>query len=196
MSKLLIGETRPAEIWVGEQEVKQIYLGEELVWERVPDIWTLYNAGEVNGVTWKANSMTTGGNTNASTKNNSSYLLIYSSSNAVGNWITSSTIRIPRQAKYLELYFNTANSAPDVNFGLILPNASSGVDVSKGGQLYGWQNNVSGYTTFKMTIQDDLKGSSKYKVAVSGRMQASVGNRQDLNIRRVRFLDENNTALN
>ena len=122
MGKLLIGNTEPHEILLGNNSdgVKQIYLGNELIWERPNYPWILYDRDidtSVNGVTWVQEKFSNPTSYNYDAVylhqtygmfNYSTYVYGY------GNWATSTPIYVPHNAKYLkaQLGYHVSNSRP------------------------------------------------------------------------------------
>lgn len=197
MSKLLLGDTRPNEIWLNEQnEIKQIYMGQDLIWERVPDIWTLYYNGTINGITWQKNAYGEA----ATALTPSTYLQLYSSSVVRGSWRTSTPIRVPRTAHTLQVRLAKYNTTPRANFGLIHKSVTGDLghtNVSNGGQIYGWFNGFGGnnaISTLNMTLNDNLKNSTDYYFVVTALFPGS--SRSDLRFYGARFLDANGNYLN
>lgn len=194
MSKLLLGDTRPNEIWLNEQnEVKQIYMDQDLIWERKPDIWTYFNNGFINDITWTANAY--GEAAKALTK--TSYLQLYYTGSARGSWRTSSPVRIPRTAAKLQVKFKKTNSGTlRATFGLVHESVTGGtgqVSTANGGQNYGWTS-LSGTATWTMTLNSNLPNSNEYYIVCSALISGT--SRADLEIYTVRFLDANDNYLN
>ena len=179
MSKLLIGTERPHEIWLGNTEIKQLYMGNELIWERIPDVyepWVL-NTGAANGLTWSAGVFANPSNvTQKMNTSSSTYMRIYitASSSATAyygnNWSTTNTIRIPRDATKLNIRVNKTGDyyIGQYRFGLILPDAPDWTNVANGGVISSAASVPSGTTvaTPSITIPEEMRGSDDYKIVI------------------------------
>ncbi len=195
MSDFLIGPKRPSDIYLGEKSLAQVYFGKELVWEKDPGLWTYFDYGYVNGIKWASNQY--GEKASALDKaGTGSYLQLYYDTNIRGSWRTRTTVKVPRKARTLQVVFGMYNKAPRGGFGLIHESVSGtngNTNTANGGQWSGW-NTVSKTTTYSMTLNENLIGSSEYYIVCTALFPG--GGRSDLRIYRARFLDADGNYLN
>lgn len=194
MSDFLIGAKRPSDIYLGKKSLAQVFLGKELVWEKDPGIWTYYDYGFANDIKWTANAYNESASNIGSA--NRTYLQLYYSVVARGSWRTSTPVKVPRKARTLQVVFGMANLAPRGSFGLIhqsVKGTNGNTNTANGGQWSGWKT-VSKTTTYSMTLNENLIGSSEYYIVCTALFPG--GGRSDLRVHRVRFLDANGEYLN
>lgn len=208
MGKLLIGNNEPHEILLGNDSngVQQIYLGNELIWEKPDYPWILYDRGtstSVNGITWAQEKFSnpTSYNTDAEYSHQSYGMFNYSTSTiGYGNWSTSKPIYVPHNATTLkvQLGYYKSNSLPYYSFGFF-PSTSTKMTVGAiSGQMtartkmttgYEFQLSSRYYKTFSMTIGDQIKCTDSYCVFVNflGSSNSVSGTRADLYVYKVWF---------
>lgn len=181
MSRLLIGTERPQEIWLGNSEITQLYMGTELIWERIPDIWEpmILEVGAAVGVEWVGglynNPSDVPYRATCSNTTGVNYRINFSSTSTAryyGNcWSTKDTIRIPRTATTLNVRLNKNSSYYQGSYriGLLPVNASSWADTSHGGILTSTATVPSGTTAAypTLTIPESMRGSSEYRIVLS-----------------------------
>ena len=176
---LLIGTKTPQEIWLGNNEIKQLYLGNNLIWERIPDVYEpwILDVGTADGVTWTPQAYANPNSYGiASCADQTTKLRIYISQNSsstinYGNsWSTTNTIRIPRDASTLNIRINKGSGYYIGNycFGLLLPEASDWKDITNGGVISSTLSVPSGTTiaTPSITIPESMRGSNDYKIVI------------------------------
>lgn len=208
MGQLLIGNNEPHEILLGNDSngVQQIYLGNELIWEKPDYPWVLYDRSvstSVNGITWAQEKFSnpSGYSNDAEYAHQTYGMFNYSTSTSgYGNWATSTPIYVPHNATYLkvQLGYYSSNSRSYYSFGFF-PASSSKMTVGAiSGQMtgrtalttgYEFQKDSRYYRTYSLTIGDQIKCTDTYCVFVN--FLGSVGNvsgaRGDLYIYKVWF---------
>lgn len=193
---LLIANKTPHEIWIGNnQDVKQIYLGNNLIWSKPEIPWTFFDSGYIDGITWDNNFYTLSSSTAAEGGGISNSSIHFMSSNPSAKANASTPVYIPWNASVLKVevgrYYQSGRTYPKMSFGF-LPN-QSGIgmeDTSAGGILSSATVNMSGgslvFGEYSLEIPDEYKCSSDYRVIVSY-VGSSNYNRSDLYIRKVWF---------
>ena len=175
MGNLLIGTKQPHEIWLGNTEIKQLYLGNNLIWEKPIVPWIFFDSAYIDGIAWSNNFYTFSGGTASGGTLSNNGIHFYSSSVAYAN--ASTPVYIPWNATKLlaeiGYYYQSGRGYPKMSFGF-LPN-QSGIqmtDTSKGGILSETTtiNNLGGgykSTTFSLDIPQNYKCSSDYRIVIN-----------------------------
>lgn len=200
MGKLLIGTNEPHEIWLGtDQSFSSLYAGNNLIWEKPAAPWTFFDSGYITDISWTRDFYNLTGSTGASGGSLlQNCIRFYASSNAA--YANMSTpVYIPWNVTTLNLqvgrYYDSGRAYPKCSFGL-LPNESgiTMTSTAQGGILSGTKTvNVSSgssgyyYTTYTLTIPDEYKCSSDYRIVLNYLGSSASATRSDILFKKVWF---------
>lgn len=117
MSNLLIGASSPTQVFLGTNEVSEIYLGTTLVWSSHHEpIYFLQNGANAQA-TWSSRDL------NSTTNTTSGYLHTYTSMNQGKRLWYTELHTIPQWAKKMHMmgryYYESGRGRPWMAFGLI-----------------------------------------------------------------------------
>lgn len=201
---IYLGTKRLEEIKLGTANIARVYLGTKLVFDSGAPApsqgdYILYNAGFVDGISWRGNYLPRQQYTSIAKYNfeNSRMALIvesepnYSSVNHNCHVCTANLITVPTDVTRMcvQAYATDlqGTATPFLNFGLLPTNCPNSMSTANGGQLTGAVDASAQVSTkYTMTLNAAMKGA-QYLAVVNMRRNAQANNPCTIRIAKVWF---------
>lgn len=195
-----IGTGALAGLFLGTQRVKEVYLGEDLIFRQAADD-VLFDNGWIGGISWAGNLLprpqyTSVGTYSFAYVEDGGYMRLtinsesgYSNVNHNCHVCTAQPITVPAGATKLCVWVKAQSiAAPQIymSFGLLTAGCVNSMDATNGGQLSAITAPDSVLTKYELALDSGIAGGQYYAI-INARRTAQAASSRSLDIYKVSF---------